>query len=208
MTQFHHLDECGDPGLDIGKGASSHFTLALVQTAKRSSMPALVELRRARHLSPHFEFKFHDTAETLKPALFAALRPVPFQVRVAVIDKARLPESFRAMNGQELYIHFLTELVLRTSELEIANDILVTDRATKAFRRTLRPHLSERVRELHRVRPFKKIARGDAANEDGLQCADMMAGAVARYIIRGDDTFYRLFRSKVVDLWRYPGDKK
>lgn len=58
-----------------------------------------------------------------------------------------------------------------------------------------------------RVRPFKKIARGDAANEDGLQCADMMAGAIARYVIRGHDTFYRLFRSKVVDLWRYPEDR-
>lgn len=184
------MDECGDPGLDLGKGASSHFTLALVQTAKRASIPALVEL------------------ETLKAAFFAALRPVPFRVRIAVVDKARLPESFLAMSGQELYIHFLTELVLQVSELEIANDILVTDRATKAFRRALRLHISERVRELHRVRPFKKIARGDAANEDGLQGADMMAGAVARYIIRGDDTFYRLFRSKVVDLWQYPGDKK
>jgi len=208
MTQFHHLDECGDPGLGLGKGASSHFTLALVQTAKRASIPALVELRRACHLSPHFEFKFHDTAETLKATFFAALRPVPFRVRIAVVDKARLPESFLAMSGQELYIHFLTELVLRVSELEIANDILVTDRATKAFRRALRLHLSERVCELHRVRPFKKIACGDATHEDGLQCADMIAGAVARYVIHSDDGFYRLFRSKVADLWQYPGDMK
>jgi hypothetical protein len=204
MTQFHHLDECGDPGLDLSRGASSHFTLALVQTAERASIPALVKLRRARHLSPYFEFKFHDTAETLKAAFFAALRPVPFRVRVAVVDKARLPESFMAMSGQELYIHFLTELVLRASELEIANDILVTDRATKAFRRALRLCLSERARALNRVRPFKKIARGDADNEDGLQCADMIAGAVARYFIRGDDAFYRPLRSKVVDLWQYP----
>jgi hypothetical protein len=31
MTQYHYLDDSGDPGLGGAAGSSSHFALAMVQ---------------------------------------------------------------------------------------------------------------------------------------------------------------------------------
>jgi len=45
------------------------------------------------------------------------------------------------MSGPELTIEFITHLTLRASELDMANDVLVIDGATKALKPALRVKL-------------------------------------------------------------------
>ncbi len=201
MTQYHHLDESGDPGFDIAGGASTHFALALVQLAERAPLPELEELRQSRHLPPDFEFKYHKTTTAQKAAFFKAVQAIPFRVRAFVIEKASLDDRVRRMSGRELTIHFVTQLTLRASALDIANDVLVIDGATPAFRRALRIKLSEECRKTGRARPFKKIVGGDSSHEDGLQLADMIVGAILHSVAKNDNTHYKMFAGKVVDLW-------
>ncbi|HEY84883.1 MAG TPA: DUF3800 domain-containing protein, partial [Chloroflexi bacterium] len=168
MTQYHYLDESGDPGLDIDGGASTHFALVLVQLAKRESLPELVKLRQSRHLPSSFEFKYHKTTAAQKTAFFKAIQNIPFRVRGVVINKANVNRDIKQMSGQDLVTHFITQLTLRASPLDIADDILVIDGATPAFRRTLRIKLSAECKEKRRIRPFKKIVGKDSKREDGL----------------------------------------
>ncbi|MFQ5854834.1 MAG: DUF3800 domain-containing protein [Anaerolineae bacterium] len=204
MTQYYHLDESGDPGFDIAGGASTHFALALVQLAERAPLLELAELRRSRRLPPTFEFKYHKTTAAQKVAFFKAVQAVPFRVRAVVVDKANLDDSVRQMSGRDLTIHFVTQLTLRASALDIANDVLVIDGATPAFRRALRIKLSEECRKTGRARPFKKIVGGGSRHEDGLQLADMIVGAILHSVAKNDDAHYKMFAGKVVDLWLVP----
>ncbi len=68
MTQYHFLDESGDPGLVGSASSSSHFALAMVQLTERAPLPDLARTRQRLHLPPGFEFKYHKT--TLEQGLY------------------------------------------------------------------------------------------------------------------------------------------
>jgi hypothetical protein len=51
------------------------------------------------------------------------------------------------------------------------------------------------------VRPFKKIVAADSSRDDGLQLADMLAGAVREYVWNNDPTYQRSFSNNIVDMW-------
>jgi hypothetical protein len=111
------------------------------------------------------------------------------------------------MTGQDFIIEFASRLIQRTSELDIGGDVLIVDGTTQAFRRQLRVRLSQESRFSGRARPFSKIISGDSRREDGLQLADMIVGAIARYVVADETSYYQTFAHKVVDLWRVPAGK-
>ena len=49
MTQYHFLDDSGDPGLEGKSGSSSHFILAMVQLPQRAPLAELESVRRMFH---------------------------------------------------------------------------------------------------------------------------------------------------------------
>lgn len=198
--QYHFLDESGDPGLD-DRGCSSHFALAMVEMTERALLPELAALRKALHLPATLEFKYYKTRAHQKEAFFETVQAIPFRVRAVVIDKSRLEGRFDSMRGQDLMIEFIARLILRAKALDLANDVLIMDGATQALLRALRIRLSRECYRLERVRPFKKIVSGVSNRDDGLQLADMIAGATSHYVVDGEIAYYRTFANKVVDLW-------
>lgn len=205
MTQYHFLDESGDPGLEGQVGSSSFFVLAMIQFPQRASLPELATIRQKFHLPADFEFKFYRAKPRQKIAFFEAIQGTLFRVRAVAIDKSRLTGSLAHMNGQELTVEFIVGLALRASELDIAGDLLMVDGATRAFLRELRIRLSQESRRWGRVRPFETIVSGKSHRHDGLQLADMIAGAVREYVTGEETLYYRMFADKVADLWEAPG---
>lgn len=204
MTQYHFLDDSGDPGLGGTATSSSHIALAMVQLTDSTSLPELAAVRRAFHFAPTFEFKYHKTKYRHRVALFEAIKPISFRVRAVVVDKSGLDKELADIKGQNLTIEFTARLALRASPLDIANDILIIDGTTPQFRRRLRVRLSQECRKSGRAHPFSKIVSGDSSREDGLQLADMIVGAVRHYVIGIEREQYQTFASKVADLWQVP----
>lgn len=205
MTQYYHLDDSGDPGLEGQASSTSYYVLAMVQLAERAPIAALNEIRQALHLASTFEFKYHRTTAFQKGLFFEMVAMLPFRVRAIVLNKSELPESYRSFTGQSLTIEMISTLTFRASSLDLSNDILIIDAATPVFCRNLRIALSERCTQTGRVRPYKRIIGGDSAREDGLQLADMVAGAIRQQAMRTSQPYYGMFASKVVDIWQFPG---
>lgn len=208
MTQYHYLDDSGDPGLDGSPGSSSHFALAMVQLPVREPLPELARVRQTLHLPRTLEFKHYTARPHQKEAFFQAIQRVPFRVRAVVVEKAGLSGQFARLNGQDLTVEFLARLILRASELDIASDVLIIDGAATVFCRALRVRLSAECRRLDRVRPFAKIVGSKSRNEDGLQLADMIAGAVRQYVMGEGGDYYQTFEKKVTDLWVVTGRRQ
>lgn len=204
MAQYFHVDESGDPGLERAAGSSSHFVLAMVQLPDRVPLHVIAAVREELHLSSEYEFKHFKSTSIQKAYFFKSVQSLRFRVRAVVVNKRELHPSYRTMNGQELTIEFLTRLTLRASDLDIGNDVLVMDGATRAFLRALRIRLSEESRVQKRVRPFRQLVSGDSKRDDGLQLADMIAGAIMSSTLNEDTTFYSTFAKKIVDLWQVP----
>lgn len=208
MTQYHYLDDSGDPGLSKTGGSSSHFALAMVQLADSAPLPELATARRRLHFPPTFEFKYFKSKPKHKAAFFQAIKPVEFRVRAVVVDKSDLPRWLAGIHGKELAIELIARLAVRSSELDIGTDFLIIDQATPDLRRKLRIRLSTEYHKLNRVRAFKKIVGGNSAHEDGIQLADMIAGAVRHFIIKDEREYLLMFEDKIVDLWQMTAREK
>jgi hypothetical protein len=200
MTQYFFVDESGEPGFHR-LSASPYFVLAMVQTPGWEPIEELVDLRNDLHLSPTFEFHYAKMSPVQKQAFYDAALPLFFRVRTAIVLKERAPHLYRELSGFDMIVELLVSLTLRASPLDICNDILVIDGATDALRSTLRIRLSQECRKNRRDRPFKKIATASSRIDDGLQLADMVAGAIRDQALGHNSAYYRTFARKVVDFW-------
>ncbi len=200
MAQYFFVDESGEPGIHKFIG-SPYFILAMVQMPTWQSIDELVRLRRDLHLPPSFEFHYVKMSPMQKEAFYQAVLPVQFRVRTAVILKNKSPRIYRELNGFDLTVELLTSLTLRASPLDICNDILIIDGATDALRSALRIRLSHECRMVKRERPFKRIAAASSRTEDGLQLADMVAGAIREKAWKNNHAYYRTLSGKIVDQW-------
>jgi hypothetical protein len=122
-----------------------------------------------------------------------------------VVAKAQIGSPYNSMGGQALTKELIIRLTFRASELDISNDILIIDGATPSFCRALRIEFSKRCKLTTRIRPFKKIVGGASRYEDGLQLADMIAGAVRLHGMGAGHRHFEMIANKCVDLWHIPG---
>ncbi len=173
----------------------------MVQMTEHAPIPELRATREKLHLPSQFEFRFHKTTMVQKETFFKTVQTVPFRVRALVLDKSRMPEQLAGLNGQALMIELIVGLTFRASPLDIANDVLIIDGGTPALCRALRVRLSEECRKMKRVRPFSKVVGGRSRSEDGLQLADMIAGAIRQNAMGSDSSHYQTFAGKIVDIW-------
>lgn len=201
MTQYFHVDESGDPGIHSFKGVP-YFVLAMVQLPDREPIQYFADLRREMRVSPSFEFHYHPMSPAQKSRFFGALADVPFRVRAAVLVKSDAPLGYREMSGSEVIIDLLAKLTFRASPLDIGDDVLILDGMAEPVRKALRIHLSNESKRLNRVRPFKNIVSENSAHNDGLQLADMVAGAIRDSVWKKDPSYYQRFADRVVDLWQ------
>ena len=200
MTQYFFVDESGEPGLQ-SRQSSSYFVMTMVQMSSWEPIPELETLRNTLRLSPLFEFHYVKMSRLQRQAFYQAMLPVTFRVRSAVVLKNDLPAFYRGMGGLEFTVELLTNLTLRASSLDIGNDVLIVDGATDAFRTALRIRLSQECQKHNRVRPFGKIATASSRREDGLQLADMVAGAIREQTFGQNSEYAQTFSRKIVDLW-------
>jgi hypothetical protein len=208
-TVYAFMDESGDPGRDVRRGASLHFVLVLVETTEPDTLrDELQRLRVALSLHEQFEFHYHSTRSVeRRAAFFVLLRALNLKIRAAIIDKSHLPKSFSAFDT-ELYAFALGELVVRALPNDLAEAVLVVDgergETTEKTLAGIRKHLSRLYESRSRVRAFKKLIARNSETEAGLQFADMVAGALAERVVHGESSYDDYVDSKLVDLWWYP----
>ncbi len=204
MTQYFFVDESGDAGLEGRAGSSSHFVVSMVQLPNRAPLRLLTNLRKTLRLSPAFEFKYHKTAIAPKERFFRDVLSIQFRVRAIVLNKAQLGLGWRILSPQDLTTELIIQLTFRASVLDIANEVLILDGATPAFCRHLRVQFTERCKQQARIRPFKNIIGANSRNEDGLQMADMIAGAIRLHAMGVSSEHFHCISPRIVDLWELP----
>lgn len=200
------LDESGNLGFKFERGSTAYFVIAFLLVDDPWPLrDRIAQLRTRLGLRQDFEFKFHKTNRAAKVAFFQAVAGLAFQIRAVAIDKRELPSRFWTMGRQEFYNFFIGELLLRISDEELTNGILLVDGSTKSqrFVRGLRKHLSLLMGESGRSRKFKKMREIDSKQDDGIQCVDMIAGAIAEETFKGGSEHYALIKDKIQDLWLY-----
>ncbi|MEK7439485.1 MAG: DUF3800 domain-containing protein [Chloroflexota bacterium] len=187
------VDESGNLGFVFGAGSSKFFIIVLLQVADPEIFREFVKrLRTQQSLSEQYEFKYRrvGSRRVLRAAFFNGLSRLKFSAWAIVVDKEHLPAGMMALDRVGFYGWAMGELIAVIPTSEIANSIMVIDDPTRSgkFVSGLRVQISRVLRGLGKRTGFRKITGHDAAREEVLQCADMIAGALADHV-SGDDSW-------------------
>ena len=191
------LDESGDSGLKPAQGSSRYFVVALVTFDDNDEAEAadqrITLLRRELGFHPSYEFKFNKCRGDVREAFLRAVAPYSFFHFGVVINKARLyGEGFKY---KEPFFKYVSSLVFQNAKPFLDNTTVVIDgTGSRDFRKSLQQYLKKRINEPGQ-RSIAKVKVQDSANNNLLQLADMIAGALHRSF--GSKRDARLYRSIV-----------
>lgn len=204
MPKYLFLDWSGDVGFKFGRGSSEYLVLALVFSTDYGRVrKALASLRKELGLSPLFEFHYRQTPPELRDAFFDVLTGLPFSSEILVVHKPSLPLSFVRMKEVEIYGHFVSDLVLRTDQTIIEQALLLVDaqRSDMVLVRGVRVAISHALEETELAYGLRRVKARPAREEDGIQIADMLTGAMVDRLRRGRDYLAEL--EEHLRVWHY-----
>jgi hypothetical protein len=208
MAYLYAGDEAGDVSFAFTSGASRHFVLVVIQVEASVALDnSFSALAAHNSLHNHFEFSFHRlTNPRLRERVMLALSTWPFRAWAIVVDKTRLPETFRVMPARTFYAFFLTELLRHIPETERAGSVLVLDEFDRGGR--LLADLGKVFKARRIARGFSKVSAKRSGSSRLIQCADLVAGAVWRRYARQDDRYLRIIQGRLAALIDYAPDEK
>lgn len=202
------IDESGDPGLKLDSGSSEHFIVTLV--AFNDNDEALATDRRIERLReelgfrPEFEFKFNKLKGAYRESFLSAVAGFGWYYFSIVINKRKLTgPGFRF---KESFYKYTCGLVFENAKPHLDQATVVIDGSgSREFRRQLGSYLRKRVNEKSGSRYIHKVKVQDSQQNNLLQLADMVCGAVARsYSEKPDALRYRRLiahREIYVQFW-------
>ena len=197
------MDESGDQGFKFDRGSSRFFVLCLVifdetKNAEKTSSK-IQSLRQELKLPAKFEFKFSTgTTNKIKEKFLKSLKSEKFFYRAVVIDKKKLLKT-RPESMQEV-IYLLASEILFLRGRQLTQITLVLDRINRQFLRKMDFFLKRRLNtRLSKI--IKKVKADNSANNNLLQLADMICGAIFRKFTKKDERFYKIMKEKEEELY-------
>jgi hypothetical protein len=190
------IDESGDAGLKIASGSSQYFIVTLVGFRDSEEAQKADEkidlLRKECGFPDNFEFHFNKLACKHRERFLRGIAAHRFFYLSIVINKRNL--TGKGFQYKESFYKYTCKLVFENAKQYLQDAIVVIDGSgSREFRQQLATYLKKCINEKDSdCRNIKKVKMQDSKNNNLLQLADMVCGAVARSY--GSKTDARLFR--------------
>ena len=202
------IDESGDTGLDLQKGATRNFTIVMVIFEENDEALACDQrvglLRKELRFNENFEFHFHQNSNRVREAFFKAILPYQFFYYGIVINKLKLfGEGFR---NKESFYKYACGLLFENAKDKLERATVVIDESGRElFKYQLAKYLKDKVNMGNKY-CLKKVKMQDSKSNNLLQVADMIAGAVNRSLgesKKDRQSFREIIRAReiYVQIW-------
>lgn len=206
MRAYGFVDWSGDSGFEFDLGSSQRLALAIGSSAQYADLQReLMNVRGNLGLPRHFEFHWARNAERVRTAFFDAPALSFWNGAVLLVDKRKLSSEFARMREPKFYGVFLEYLLARLplDLLKVKRLLIDGVKQDETPVRAMRLAMSSALRRCGMERT--PILRAEPAHRwDGLQVADMLAGAVIEretggrdYLMGWQDWIY-VYRYEVV----------
>lgn len=178
--RYGFLDWSGDLGFNFDNpGVSRYIAFMLVATDNRGTIRrAMLDFREKHGLTRTYEFHYTQEPHKLRRAFFTRLNgedmAASFIAAGLMINKRQLPVNFHRMREPDFLAHFVAECAQQCAE-ELKGMMLLIDGQPgqdDPVRRAVRIELSRRGHRLSRIK------MRPSGQEDGIQLADMLVGAL------------------------------
>jgi hypothetical protein len=179
------IDESGDPGMKGKLGSSAYFVVTAVIFEDRDEAQAcdsrIEEIRSQWFGSRPFEFHFNSCSRDIRERFLAETAKFEYLYTSFIFNKAKLyGEGFQYKNS---FYKYAVNLLFQNLKPYLKNATVIFDRCgNRDFQQELKKYLGRRVNEKGREQFVKRIKTNNSDSNNLLQLADMVCGAMARYL--------------------------
>lgn len=184
------VDESGDPGLNIQKGSSRYFTIALVafdDDKEAEKCDAKIELlRHELGWKPNSEFHFATNSNRVRDGFLRAVAPYNFFYYGIIINKDPKKLYGAGFRDKSSFYKYACSLVFNNAKEKLENSTVVIDESGSSdFKYQLAYYLRRHMNGAGLA--IKKVKSERSHSNNLLQLADYVAGVINRNAL-GKDT--------------------
>jgi hypothetical protein len=207
---FVFVDESGDPGLDLERGASKFFVVTAVifedeQQVQKCSK-RIDELRKEAGLPGHVEFKFVKTSDKNRVRFLSAMNAFEFFYLSLVINKANLGEGI--LDSKESFYRYAVGMTFEFLRPRLQGAIVEIDRTGGLdYGKRLCRFLAKKMKDDDGKPLLKQVKTCHSQKSNPLQLADMVCGAVARSFrldLGDQERFRKIIRLRELSVHERP----
>lgn len=198
------IDESGDPGLDVKKGASPYLVFAMVIFEKEIDITEIqykmTRYRKKIAYSPSYEFKFRKSRKKIIIGLLSSVKSCNFRIISLIVDKRDL--KFRKkVSSKEIYNSLLSLLLdkclTKKGNVRIRLDGKAERELQTSIRSFIKRYLCAKGKNVKL--DFKII---NSKNDDIIQLTDIIVGSIARSYManKKDSAIYKKIIEKQIEL--------
>jgi hypothetical protein len=193
------VDESGDPGMKLRRGASPYFIVTALLFEDRDEAMACDQkvnhVRKELGLPPTTEFHFNKSSRAVREYFLPQMAVYEFFYVAVVLDKLKLyGPGFRFKAS---FYKYVVNLVFQNAKPHLRAATVVIDRSGGLeFRNQLARYLTKRMNEPDGPMLIKKVRTEPSHANNLLQLTDMVCGAVARSL-RADKADRMAYRALI-----------
>ncbi|MCD6282444.1 DUF3800 domain-containing protein [bacterium] len=176
------VDESGDPGLEIERGATRLFHVGIVIFADNeealSCDKKIDQLRKDLRLHPDAEFHFNKLKKERRISFLKSVAQYNWFYLAITINKKKLyGKGFKF--AKSFYKYAVKLVFLNASQYLQSATVVFDGRDSRRFQRQLATYLRQQI-NVGESRKIAKVKVQKSHRNNLLQLADMVVGAVAR----------------------------
>jgi len=202
------IDESGDTGLTIEKGATKYFIIVMVVFEDNDEALACDKridlLRRELRLPQNYEFHFYSNSNRIREAFLRAVLPYQFFYYGIVINKEKLfGEGFK---HKDSFYKYAASLLFENAKEKLERATVIIDESgRKLFKYQLASYLRKNINSFNR-RHIHKVKMQNSKQNNLLQLVDLVSGAINRNLNKNkkdNKKFRNIIKSReiYVQIW-------
>lgn len=181
------IDESGDSGLQLNKGSSQYFTIAMVVFEENDEALACDQrielLKRELGWAPDSEFHFKNNSARVREIFLKAVTRYNFFYYGLVLNKDPKKLWGDGFKDKQSFYKYACGLVFENAKGKLLNATVVVDESGNLeFKRQLAKYLKSKLNEKNQDKIIKNVKMQRSEQNNLLQLADYVAGALNRSI--------------------------
>ena len=193
------VDDAGDPGFKLGTGSSRYFLIAAVcfdddLDAEEMSL-RIKRLRRDLKWKPLHEFKFRKTSPEIRKKFLDVVKNYTFSVSLVILDKSQIDGNALRNNASRLYNTAILKAI-KGLNTEIKNaHIYIDGESGRNYRKNVKTFFRKELPK----GSIKELTYRDSRNDNLIQLADMIVGAIRRSVEKDrDGSYHKILKKRII----------
>lgn len=148
------------------------------------------------------EFKFSKCHDNVRDAFCQTVAAFDFVIRAIVVEKQYIYSDVLRENKELFYNYFVRMMMQHDGDLLQEATVKIDESGDRRFKKELQTYLRR-----HLQKKIKKVRMANSKNDNLIQLADMVAGAIHRSFRddrRNASRWRDQLRYRIEDVWTFP----